>query len=1015
MIAPRTDTKPHITPFTISHQHAISHTLSSYIPWWAIYAIIDHRERVRENPDRCGKCGYACRHRNFVGLTKGCDMSLIEGIASGLIVEAARLMGQRLRVAMESTGNARKADLEIVRWFDTYEMVDPGPEIAANETSTQQLAQALRSSTVHAIIHELLSVRLTDAPEIEVERLEVALHNALIAEGCGEVSESLFAALDHRICTLVGQLSTDKSGALTQLRQEAFLGRVNATLSAIERHTAVLARRQDPDMARQFIVRYRRQVREHHGKLEPPDFQRRRRVPLERLYVPPKIVFMGQPSPDKLSEIDVQTLDKLIDRVVLLGDPGGGKTTCTQFLMHRHACDERSLAPFLVTLRDFAADDPPARSVVGFLEHRLETFYQCRPPEGLLERLLFDGAAMVIFDGLDELVDTTRRAEIASIVELFCTEFPLARVLVTSRLIGYEQARLDPKQFTTYQVAGFDEGRVKDYVLRWFGEEDNTTPERAAELAEVFMIESASVPDLRANPLMLALMCILYRGEGSIPQNRPEVYEECAKLLFTKWDERRKIHVELQARHLIEPALRHLAYWLLTRDEAGATVSKRQLIEETTQFLSSHRFEDPDQARAAADQFVEFCRGRGWVFSDAGTTARGEELYTFTHRTFMEYFAAAYLAADCDTPADLAKRIAPRIARQEWDVPGQLAVQIKNKNSNRGGERVIEALLNERRYRATAGRGNVLSFLARCLSFVDPPPRLVRTLTDRILDHALRDPFSADLTTPLQCLLISANSTREDVSTQIINWLAVVLESTDENRRINGLRLIFAIEILGDVRKDYWREQENVLCAQYRSELVTHAHIPEFAIGAWHKKQIEVDAIMAAHNNELDLLFQMPKAGVRNTRWASIAWSCLRAVITDESVMGNARVCRVLNIIQRRLSESSEVPRFTLMHPANPLRWLMDDKFKPASYVLPAELYGPAAFIAAVMGELLSQREDIPSSHLGPLSDFSPYLFQRVTGNRNSELPPLPVEMSVQNLLIRWAHREIDLTSPGTD
>jgi predicted NACHT family NTPase len=324
--------------------------------------------------------------------------------------------------------------------------------------------------------------------------------------------------------------------------------------------------------------------------------------------------------------------------------------------MHIHARDADSAVPFLVTLREFAADDPPARSVAGFIEHRLDTFYQCRPPTGLVERLLLEGTAMVIFDGLDELVDTTRRAEIASIVELFCAEFPLAPVLVTSRVVGYDQARLDPQQFAVYRVTDFDEDRVKEYVTRWFGQEEGVAADEAAHLAETFMVESAEVPDLRANPLMLALMCILYRGEGSIPRSRPEVYEECARLLFTKWDARRKIHVELRARNLIEPALRHLAFWILTRDETSATVSMRELIAETAMFLRL-RFEDEAEAEEAAREFVDFCRGRAWVFRDAGTTAQGEELYTFTHRTFMEYFAAAYLAADCDSPEELAKRL----------------------------------------------------------------------------------------------------------------------------------------------------------------------------------------------------------------------------------------------------------------------------------------------------------------------------------------------------------------------
>jgi predicted NACHT family NTPase len=102
-------------------------------------------------------------------------------------------------------------------------------------------------------------------------------------------------------------------------------------------------------------------------------------------------------------------------------------------------------------------------------------------------------------------------------------------------------------------------------------------------------------------------------------------------------------------------------------------VTERDLITETTMFLRGRGFESGDDARAAAAEFVEFCRGRMWVFSEVGTTATGENLYAFTHRTFLEYFAAAWLAYDCDTPERLARRLAPRIAREEWPVVAELA------------------------------------------------------------------------------------------------------------------------------------------------------------------------------------------------------------------------------------------------------------------------------------------------------------------------------------------------------
>ena len=62
-----------------------------------------------------------------------------------------------------------------------------------------------------------------------------------------------------------------------------------------------------------------------------------------------------------------------------------------------------------MTLSEFAAKDPPEHSIVDYIEHNLNAFYQCQPPCGMIELLLLSGRAVVIFDGLDELFDTSQR------------------------------------------------------------------------------------------------------------------------------------------------------------------------------------------------------------------------------------------------------------------------------------------------------------------------------------------------------------------------------------------------------------------------------------------------------------------------------------------------------------------------------------------------------------------------------------------------------------------------------
>jgi hypothetical protein len=122
-----------------------------------------------------------------------------------------------------------------------------------------------------------------------------------------------------------------------------------------------------------------------------------------------------------------------------------------------------------------------------------------------------------------------------------------------------------------------------------------------------------------------------------------------------------------------------------------------------------------------------------WIFTDVGTTATGETLYAFTHRTFLEYFAAAYLACDCDTPGDLAGVLAPRLVRNEWPVVAELAIQIKDRASSSGAARVYAALLADADQRSREDRVGVLRFLGLALRSIDPSPQQVRALTRRVI------------------------------------------------------------------------------------------------------------------------------------------------------------------------------------------------------------------------------------------------------------------------------------------
>jgi len=947
-------------------------------------------------------------------------------VADGTLISAVGAFGRWLAAAVSKPGGRQAEDLLIARWFEIDHFTKTVPEFPGmSEADGQRLARILGGDEIQATLQELLCARLTDAAEAYARGAREAFRLTLVTadSGFAACAEKLADYYDDRISGLVADLEAAEPSALPQIRAEALSSRMIAVLDAIARHTAALAAA-DTRTEPAFLTSYALHVRDHHGKLQPPDFDRRRLVPIEDIYVPARIFKNVPPvSPDEQPDpLGIDDLGAWLDRTVLLGDPGGGKTTAAKVLMVRMS-RRPDRVPFLVTLREYAAADPPERSVVQHITHDLETFYQCPPPPGVVDRLLLTGRGVVIFDGLDELVDTSRRADVTARVERFCMEYPLAPVLVTSRQIGYDEARLDDGQFTTYRLGGFGDDDVRFYVEKWFSHEEDARPGDAG----AFLAESANVPDLRSNPLLLALMCILYRGEGSLPRDRASVYAACATLLFRKWDARRRIHAELRAGHLLEPALRHLAWWLTSGAVIGTAMTERDLIAKTAELLQRRGFETIEEARDAAAEFVEFCRGRMWVLTDAGTTAGGERLYAFTHRTFLEYFAASWLAYDSDTPEHLARSLAPHLARNEWSVVAELAVQIKDGTSTEGGRRIYDVLLGEKRRRSLQGRSGVLQFLARTLRSVDPSPAITRELTREILRFLFAgDPDSVICGLPLAWLLASCRSSRNVVSEEIRAWIAEMIASADPAIHMNGLRLAtsLAVPLWGrwgegpsvtgrDPQFEFWSGQMSALTEEYATLIIAAAaQHPEMLYVAVSSGLITLDpAIMIGEG--LTLLLQELDRGLFGLRNGSWLLSHLDSLMHDESDAA------------RTLATTSfeAVGKFLVAHPRPP--WASQPVSAWYTYggwvrhTVKELRLSPAAYLGVAATFLISAevekgpRIPRPSSNFGPLSDLVPYLKCRHSDwTTSASLPELPVPDEFKELFKGWARREIDFTEP---
>jgi hypothetical protein len=964
---------------------------------------------------------------------------LIEDIVSNVLANVIAVVALRVGVAARAAlrGKRRGEGTERVRWLEAYRVMQPGPDMPALSGRDEAgISGVLRSDEVQAVLHELLAARLTGAEEADVGRIRLVWKQTLEAVGPAGllVSEGLFEYYDSEASVLVSRMKAEAPELLRELRDEAFNVRMVSTLNAIERHARSLSAGRERQTDEDFLARYRRHVIDHHGKLEPPDFDRRRRVPIRDLYVAPTIVQVADAdSRDPPVEISLWALAGQVDRTVLLGDPGGGKTTASNALLAHHAAGAGHRVPFLVTLREFAAQDPPDRSVVGYIEHRLEAFYQCPAGAGLVDQLLLTGHALVIFDGLDELLDASRRAEAAAIVEQFCAEYPLAGVLVTSRIVGYDQARLDDRQFSVYRLGGLSDDQVGDYARKWFSQEEGIPADEAGRLAGTFLDESAAVADLRSTPLMLSLMCILYRGEGSLPRNRAQVYEQCALLLHRRWDARRRINVPLRAGHPVERSLRHLAWWMFTLDDARTAVTERELVTEEARFLHDRGFEEAqDDARSAAEEFISTYRGRMWVLSETGVTAAGESLYAFTHRTFLEYFAAEHLAYSCDSPEDLADALAPKVAASEWDTLGELAMQVKDQTSDEGGRRLYARLLERCDGFPAAGRSAVLQFLSRGLRSVDPAPATVRTLTTAVLDHLLTgDPDDPVRYLPLCWLMASAELHKDIVSGMMRARTDAMIASADPAPGKAALHLAiwapYGITWFGDngphvARQSplarYWRDRRDDSVRAYAGHIIkAAADDPGMRNTAIWANLITLDQAREMPGGVIPLFRHWP-TGIFGGRWGGELLSSARNIATNyfaDDAPSLAAQASQLATLGRYLDDHRLPPwvtgavrvwpgYFTSSHRNG------DQPDRP----LDPLVYLGAAVSLLIAAEAASERTPHPEGPrwFGPLSGLHAYILRRWELPTDEELRDLPVPDNFRPVFRDWAARRVDFVSP---
>ena len=436
-------------------------------------------------------------------------------------------------------------------------------------------------------------------------------------------------------------------------------------------------------------------------------------------------------------------------RLVIIGNPGAGKSTFVRHVMHSSSSDrETSRATFVFELKRYPFNDPKSFHELIAQGARAINHIEVDGPD--IRDIFLLGLGNVIFDGLDEVTDLGQRRQLVETLEEFARRFPLVRIMVTSREEGYSSASLNSTLFSVYRLPDFTNAQVQEYVQRWFGLTADP-PDDSAYLSSRFLEESEHAADLRTNPLMLSLLCMIYRYEGYIPENRPQVYEDCAELLFDRWDKIRHVrsHIKPDAkgRYLIQ----ELAYFFFTHQRSQGGAEEYILLRLLQEYLSRNIVDDQVEARERARDFLDYCAGRAWLLARVGTSARGERLFGFTHRTFMEYFAGCYFVRHYPGLDQFVERVRMLVDAGSSEIVPQIAIQRFDEGTADGLDDCLSTLLFGSRNLTEKVLSPYIPFVLRCLRFMSPTPHTLEKIFTASFQHYAKS-RSAEVLTLLETM-----------------------------------------------------------------------------------------------------------------------------------------------------------------------------------------------------------------------------------------------------------------------
>ncbi len=378
-------------------------------------------------------------------------------------------------------------------------------------------------------------------------------------------------------------------------------------------------------------------------------------------------------------------------RLVVLGEPGSGKSTALRYLalaLAMAGLDAQLdpgqrldgwtagrllpvFAPLLPLAQRFAHDPTRQGDATDLWDYLADQLQPKGAHAGLAAAVHEEveaGRAILLLDGLDEVAGAESRRKVVRAVQAFAEQYQMCRLVVACRIRAYEGERNQAWQMAgwpTATLADWTLAQMQAFVRAWYyavaelrGRSAAWRDERIAALLRAITTRM-DLQRFGRQPLMLTVMALVHLNDGRLPEERASLYGRCIDILLGQWEiggrdgsEYRTLmeyiglpDADVQSLRPLLSQAASAAHQSATPGEVGR-LSRPVLRTMVDDALKQRGHANPSHG---ADRFLEYTDLRAGLIhaSDAG------DAYVFPHQTFQEYLAGLELVGGVDPVAGI--------------------------------------------------------------------------------------------------------------------------------------------------------------------------------------------------------------------------------------------------------------------------------------------------------------------------------------------------------------------------